>query len=478
MERIYFDKQIFSHLFNSDRQEYRDFLALLKANSDNFLYCYSQGHLQDLQNDKTNIKYDELAFMETLVGDNYLSYDATEKRTSCYLATPLEAFKDYDKDEEPLSILSALDNIDLSSMSDEQRMQIENAKELIATQKIDFSFTGLKNLLSEKDTEAVQKVLPLSSGSMTLLDWSNHLMNLLSSMNEDKSIYKGFRNIVDANLNQGRFTVKYDSIDFNDDLKNSELKKTFIEYVTGNLNPNGEKEVTEYDFYLNAYLSLDLLGISKEPSKAVKFRNLMNDGYHSYYGAFCDYVVSDDKGFLKKTKTMYRLLGIETKVFDIVEFMSHFPLLIRSIELDSRTFIKLLVNDLKHGLVVGSKNSVKSNRHTTTIKPTHNYLGYFNSLQTIREDGKEFILLRRKTKNYSYFSFFREHAGIVNIAVKIFGIDDNYRSEFSSEKELKEISDGSWEGRFWNFDVATIHLQINEGINELCLLITIQDTEN
>jgi hypothetical protein len=39
----------------------------------------------------------------------------------------------------------------------------------------------------------------------------------------------------------------------------------------------------------------------------------MNDGYHSYYGAFCDYVVSDDQGFLKKTKAMYKLLNIKNR---------------------------------------------------------------------------------------------------------------------------------------------------------------------
>src|SRR5690606_31480098 len=165
-----------------------------------------------------------------------------------------------------------------------------------------------------------------------------HFMGMLKTMEEDKTAYKGLRNVVDKNINNGKFTVEYDSIDFNDDLKNSVLQKTFLEYVNNNLNPNGDKTITDYDFYIQAYFTLDLLGISKEPSKSVKFKNVMNDGYHSYYGAFCDYVISDDQGILKKTKALYKLIEIESKVYHIEEFISYFTLLKNSLEKDSNTF--------------------------------------------------------------------------------------------------------------------------------------------
>ena len=87
---------------------------------------------------------------------------------------------------------------------------------------------------------------------------------------------------------------------------------------------------------------MDLLGISKEPSKKVKFRNVMNDAFHSYYGAFCDYVVSDDQGFLKKTKAMYKLLNIKTEVFEINEFISYFSLLSKNYEDNLDKFIDLI----------------------------------------------------------------------------------------------------------------------------------------
>lgn len=77
--RIYFDKQIFSYLFKNEKPEYVDLLKKLYDYKQNSLFCYSHAHLLDLKNDKTDIKFQELKFIETLVDDNYLSYHAIDK---------------------------------------------------------------------------------------------------------------------------------------------------------------------------------------------------------------------------------------------------------------------------------------------------------------------------------------------------------------------------------------------------------------
>lgn len=476
MERIYFDKQIFSHLFKGEKPLYQNFLKDLLDNKDRFLFCYSHGHLLDLKNDKTDIKYKELDFIESLVGDNYLSYHALDKRTSCYLARPNEAFKDVDVEDEPFSFSSIFEDLDLSYATSEQAEQLKNATDILKNQKLDFGFLQNQEIPKELN-DTIGKFLPVGLNPMSIMEWIEHFMGMLKTMEEDKTAYKGLRNVVDKNINNGKFTVEYDSIDFNDDLKNSVLQKTFIEYVNYNLNPNGDKTITDYDFYIQAYITLDLLGISKEPSKNVKFKNVMNDAYHSYYGAFCDYIISDDQGFLKKTKALYKLLGIKSNVYHIEEFISDFALLKNSLEKDSDTFFKLLVNDIKNGLILENKNSLKYNRQTTTIKPFHTYLGYFNRIESINEDNQSFILLRRKTKNYSYFIFYREYEGIINNAFKLFGYDKNFKGEFNWKTEIREINNGIWEGRFWDFGSLTILIEINKGINEICLLISTKDNE-
>lgn len=471
MERIYFDKQIFSYLFKATSPTYTKFLEDLYANDDNFTFCFSHAHLLDLKNDKTEIKYKELEFIETLVKDNYLTYDSTQKNAFCFIAKPLEAFRDIEVDEPPFSLSNFFKDIDLSFATQEQKEQILLTQNIFENQKIDFNFPQVDDI-PEELREPLSAVLPLGVDSLTMVEWSEHLMGMLKLLEEDKKVYKGVRNVVDKYVNNGKFTVDINEIDFNDDLKNSVIGKTFVEYVNQNLNPNGDKEITNYDFFTNAYFTLDLLGISKESSKTVKFKNVMNDGFHSYYGAFCDYVVSDDQGFLKKSNVMYKLLGIKTKVFHIDDFIQYFYLLKENKEKDAKTFITLLINDIKNGLVIKSWNSIKYDRHTKTIRPLHNYLGYFNTIDVIDEEKQNFIYLSRIVQNYSNFSFYREYEGVVNKAVRLFGIDKNRKSFFEWEQEIEEIEKKTWQGRFWEFDTFKILLEINMGNGKFSLLVS------
>lgn len=470
MIRVYLDKQIFSYLKKGDEPKYQKLLADLHQYKSSFLYCYSHAHMLDLKNDATDLKYDDLAFMETLVDDNYLSYHAMEKRTSCYLAKPLEAFEGIQKDDTPISFSNLFD-LDLSFATEEQRKQITKAKDIFYNQQFDFGFSKIQKLPPELE-KPLSKVLPIGVSKMSLMDWAEHFMTMLKSIEEDKTIYKGLRNVVDKYINNGKFTVDFNNIDFNDDLKNSVLKKSFIEYINGNLNPNGNKKVTDYEFFNQAYFTLDLLGISKEKSKKVKFRNVLNDGFHSYYGAFCDYVVSNDEGFLKKSKALYKLLNIQTQVLHIDEFAQSINLLGSNDQHDSQTFFRLLTNDLSSGLVLGSKPSLSSDRVTTKIKPYHNYLGYFNKLVVIKENNQDYLLLSRQTQNYSYFYFYREIEGIVNKAVKLFGADFNFKENYNWTVENNEINEDEWTGRYWKFGTFDLVLEINKGTHDLTLMIT------
>lgn len=470
--RIYFDKQIFSHLFKQEKQDYIELLTKLYSFKVNTLYCYSHAHLLDLKNDKTEIKYKELDFIETLVNDNYLSYNGVEKITSCYLVKPKEAFADVNVEDDSIDFTKIFD-FDTSALDPTQREQLEVAKNVIINMKFDPRMFN-QTELSEDIAGLLSKFLPTTAEPMSIIDMSQHLMDILHSMENDKSVYKGLRNISDKYLNNGKFTVDYNNIDFNEDLKNSPIQKTFIEYVTNNLNPNGDKQITNYDFFTNAYFTLDLLGIITDSSKTVKFNNMLNDGFHSYYAAYCDILVSDDLAFLKKTKTLYKLLDIETQVFHIDEFMKAFIFLIDNRETSKDVFFSLLTNDLRNGLITKTKKSLRSKRETTTIKSQHNYLGHFNRIDNTVIDGKSYAYLHREIKNYSSFSFLREHQLVINNAVRLFGSDKNFKGDFKWDEEIEEIKTGNWKGRYWDFNSFTILIEIKQGTDELGLLLSVQ----
>lgn len=279
------------------------------------------------------------------------------------MVKPNEAFADVNIEDDPIDF-SAIYDLDTSSFTQQQREQLEVAKNVLTNLKFDTNIFNQTNLPEDVSTP-LSKILPTGGQSMSIIEMSQHLLDVLHSMENDKSVYKGLRTVSDKYLNNGKFTVDYDSIDFNEDLKDSPLQKTFIDYVTSNLNLSGEKKVTKYDFFTNAYMTLDLLGISKDSSKTVKFNNMLNDGFHSYYAAYCDILVSDDIGFLKKTKALYKLLNIETQVLHIDDFIKEFSFLIDNHEESKEVFFALLSNDLKNGLISNTKKSIRFNRQTT-----------------------------------------------------------------------------------------------------------------
>ncbi len=479
MVRIYFDKQVFSDLFKQEKEEYIKLLDNIKSQKSS-LFCYSHAHLLDLKNDKTDIKYEELKFIETIVVDNYLSYHALDKYTTCYLVKPIEAFKDIE--EEPgLGDVDTLFDLFLDDLPQESIKAIEQVEDLLKNLEFDFhpSMTELPEGANKETIEAyktIEKLFPKDADSYSLMDFMKHFAGMLSKMHKDKSIYRNFRNASYKSFNDGKFVVDYDEIDFNEDLKNSQLQKTFIEFVNNSINPNEDKEVSKYDFYVNAYLNLDLLGISKE--KSVVINNMLNDSLHSYYGAYCDCVVSRDSGFIKKTRVLYKLLKIDAKVIHIDDFIKTFNFVVQKEEKSVDAFSDLLINDIENALIIDSYKSLDKSRETTTLKPVHNYLGFFNRIDKIRENGKDFLYFYRRTDNYSNFTFIREYELVVNNAVNIFGTDQFFRKEFDWEKDKKSMTLGKWEGREWDFNNFTLRIETNPGTNELSMLMSFRKTFN
>lgn len=72
MVTIYFDKQIFSHLFSAKEEKYSILREKILPHKDDFIFLYSNAHLFDLQQDTTNIKYEEMDFMQSIVDGNHI----------------------------------------------------------------------------------------------------------------------------------------------------------------------------------------------------------------------------------------------------------------------------------------------------------------------------------------------------------------------------------------------------------------------
>ena len=90
MVTIYLDKQVFSHLFRAKEEKYILLREKILSHKDEFIFFYSNGHLYDLQDDKTDMKYREMEFMQSVVDDNRLINE--NFRLEVMKQSPIDAF--------------------------------------------------------------------------------------------------------------------------------------------------------------------------------------------------------------------------------------------------------------------------------------------------------------------------------------------------------------------------------------------------
>lgn len=231
----------------------------------------------------------------------------------------------------------------------------------------------------------------------------------------------------------------------------------------------------EHEFFITAFQSLNILGIDKENNKKAKFANTLNDAQHSYYAAHCDVLVSDDAGFLLKSKVVFNLLGIETKVLHVEEFASQIGYFAGFSDTTINGYLKLLQSDLSNGLIINTKPSFKYQRTYTTIKPSQRHFAYFNVFDSIKDyEAGNFVVFYQDVKNYSKFVSYKEFEGVTNKVAEIFGFDDNLR-RFYTEVDTKEISNGDWLGRVWTIENFKFRLEINIGTGKFNFSIFLPD---
>lgn len=469
--RIYLDSNIFRFLKKQESDFYKNLEIVLNERKDNFLFCYSYAHLADLKRDKSQKKYEDLKYMEEFVDNNYLCHYWGSKSTSCYLAKPLEAFENIEDDsDEDLFDFESIFTGDLEPLG-------KAFTNLLQSQKLDFSMMQTENQPDDLK-QALSTLFPSDKKEFSLLDWIKNFGEFYKKLDDDKKAFKQLRGAIANNLTKSNlFDIDITKVNFNDDFKLTPLKKSFKQFVIDNLNPNGDKEITNYDFFTNAYSTLNILGLDNEKNKKAAFANTINDSLHSYYAAHCDILVSDDEGVLVKSKALYKLLDIDTQIFQVKDFYNNIRFISEK-ESSADKFVDLLVQDLEKGIVISSYPSMLNKRHNTIIKPIHTYLGYFNRIKQIRDfDNSNYIVLYNYRNNFSDFVFYKEYEMVTNTAIDVLGSDVDFKGKYS-EKDTLEIKKGDWSGRYWDFGNHVISLEINQETKVFNLVSALNKTNS
>jgi hypothetical protein len=327
--------------------------------------------------------------------------------------------------------------------------------------------------IPDEQKELFSKMLPLDKESITMYDLMERFISFSQEMKEDNKLYSELRRFIYKSFNQGKYDVRNEKIDFNEAFKDSHFQKTFVDYVKGSIHTKHEGHIMYYDFYLQSYSTLDILGISKDKIKSKNgFNNISNDAQHSYYARYCDYLITEDKGLTEKSKALYALYDVHTKVLSVEEFLIILP----QIGVDTENDASHFVSKFKKDTIEGKKLESRTEQDNTIIIPieiTESYFNFFDRLEQFVLPSGEIYFILTKAEGHHYLARpnYREQEALVNKCVNFFGADGNQLGFFDFEKENEEINKDSWKGRLWKFASVSFYLHKNSGSDRICLQI-------
>lgn len=469
MTRIYLDSNIYRYLKNNDPGKYASLLATLINIKNQLIFYYSYAHLSDLGRDKTDKKFEDLIFMEQLVDKNFLNLHSDEEIVNVQIASPKEAFNSMNF--APLS-----EALDFEQLAAEMEIHEDDTPEIKAMKKLTqsifnmpLSALGIGNFLTDLEEDSpLARMLPSLDKDATLLDLTKGMLSTFDNMNEDPSVWREFRNYSLQALDSKKFDIDINDSNFNELLKDTLLQKTFLEFVEETFTHNKSLEKQrEYNFFITAYQSLNLLGLDNEKNKKVVFSSFQNDAQHAYYAAHCDYLVSADEQLILKAKVLYKLFDIQTKALTLEEFEQEVSKINTAvITIDS--FAQSLADLFKDAELVNDFEVKKENKRVLAYQLQERLFGYFNRLNLVIENGDSpMYIFFNSIKNYSRFTSFIEFEKIINKITQALGNDSKSNGSFT-ELDKTQIIDNTWKGRIWYFQEETFCLELEPSENALC----------
>lgn len=469
MNRVYLDSNIYRYLKINKGNNSSSLFERLIQSKEEIMFYYSYAHLSDLSRDKTNKKFDDLNFMEQLVDSNFLMLNADDKFVNVQIANPTESYNS-------MNFAPINEVIDFQELFAEMEIKEDDSIELKeAKEKMKMVFNmplsslGIPNLSdSIEEINPINKLLPSLSENGTFLDLIKGMLNTFTDLHEDPTIWRDFRSYSIKSLGNNLFNIDVNDNSFNELLKETPLQKSFLEFVEETFTHNKSLEKQrEYNFFINAYNCLNLLGLDKEKNKKVVFSSFQNDAQHAYYAAHCEYLVSDDEQLLVKARILYNLFGIETKVLNFSEFEEYINLK-EKYDLSFGFFAKSLSEVFENGTLEDDFEIEDQNKRVLVYKIDKALFNFFNRLNlVITNKDTPMYIFYNEIKNYSRFTSFTEFKKITDKIVTILGTDSNNKSEFT-EEDRKLIIEDNWQGRVWHFQNESFCLEVEQNEKKLC----------
>lgn len=445
MLRIYLDTNLLTKI---DRDEHALFKQCLLNYSDYLNIVYSSAHITDLEKssnsdltlkDLTTIKfYSENQCLAKYWGEENIRYDIRD---------PVEFYES--SRDSSINIKESIDNFN----NECDKLGIENP-----LNKLNLNF---KNSFDELD------LIQSQDGAILFKRFKEHLtfQALFDDISEifkqslnSNDYLKKVREIWDKQLPRKIIgNVKAENVIgyLNEELPKTDFKKSFDELTLDSLKLRFKDEsYSFFDWFVSRYNTLDIVGYKSDNKSSTL--NIVADGFHAFYAAHCDILVSEDKRFRDKATVIYEETGVKTLIFSEKDFCSNIDDLITKIR-DESTFTDIIKKIA--GLEIESFYSIVSTQSTIREYFIGTFFGgYFNyAIWVSANNGSIIAAFTKEHKTYSKWIYYKELKALIKVFVDLLGPDIYNRNEFSDESQ-EFLQDDSWIGRKWVSESTLITL--------------------
>lgn len=460
MIRVYLDWNIFSYLkrLGDIEEPYISLKKILQSYSDVLLIPYSFAHLNDLsvsykQGGKgMEMSIVDLENLKILSKDQALIYDYKKGITEARVYDIKEYFFYLiENNTEIPTTFSGLFENDFYDI--EEDAEFKELLRKIREPIFNFGIGGIPD-----NMEFVEKYFEEFIDNPNFENLFNGFLNFFENLTSDNKLYAGLRNsfLDDYNLRHN-YKESQDALhDIDKKLLNSPYKKKFEELVKHVLSLKGDINEKSYkEIFTTHFLALDYLGFYSDK----KFTNLIQDSFHSFFGAHCDFFITDDNNTYQKSKLIYKHFNIETVVCKSDEFIANFYKKAYLKGGVKQNLIKTIREFLGKGLVYMRTQDDEFNP-VDIYKFDHYLVNYFNRMQVSYYLNETFLTLYKNPKNYSKSYFFAEISSIVNGVINELGFDYYGKGYYHSEIEDQSLNEGKWNGRLWYVEGVMVTMEM------------------
>lgn len=167
-----------------------------------------------------------------------------------------------------------------------------------------------------------QEIFKRSKNENSMYAMMQDVFDLYKAMKTDFTLYRELRNITRSHIN---VDTNLSNMDNAIETLNSFLPKTIIGKSFDELLPKYDGKTAknkDYTDIINLYMQLDYFGFNPDKlSEKNQWDNLFRDSLHCFYGAHCDYYITNETKAIKKSLTVYKKLNITTQVLTPNDFI-------------------------------------------------------------------------------------------------------------------------------------------------------------